>query len=99
MLVLVAWTVIKITIKPMKLFELVRFMPIELTDQPQQILDAAGDRSLTFIDPRTSLAYVLVSMGKYQKIQKILEDERREQLIRSTPGAMRSIDFNCISFL
>jgi hypothetical protein len=63
-LVLVASTGIKTRIKPIKLFDLVRFIPIELTDQQQQILDAAGDRSLTFIEPRTSLAYVLVSMGK-----------------------------------
>jgi hypothetical protein len=63
-LVLVASTGIKTRIKPIKLFDLVRFIPIELTDQQQQILDAAGDRSLTFIDPRTSLVYVLVSMGK-----------------------------------
>jgi hypothetical protein len=63
-LVLVASTGIKTRIKPIKLFDLVRFIPIELTDQQQQILDAAGDRSLTFIEPRTSLVYVLVSMGK-----------------------------------
>jgi hypothetical protein len=50
-LVLVASTGIKTRIKPIKLFDLVRFIPIELTDQQQQILDAAGDRPLTFIDP------------------------------------------------
>jgi PHD/YefM family antitoxin component YafN of YafNO toxin-antitoxin module len=63
-------------------------MPIELTDQQQQILDAAHGSPLTVVDPRTHLSYVLVPVNDYEAFQDFLDDERQQQAIRRV--AMRN---------
>jgi hypothetical protein len=57
-------------------------MPIELTEQQQQSLDAAEELPATVIDPRTRTAYVLIPALEYDTVREILEDERQQRAIR-----------------
>jgi hypothetical protein len=57
-------------------------MPIELTEQQQQTLDAAQETPLTVVDPRTSTAYVLIPAGDYEAVREPLDDERQQWAIR-----------------
>jgi PHD/YefM family antitoxin component YafN of YafNO toxin-antitoxin module len=58
-------------------------MPIELTEQQQQALDALGTAPPQVIDPRTSNAYVLIPAAEYEAVREALEDERRQRAIRA----------------
>jgi PHD/YefM family antitoxin component YafN of YafNO toxin-antitoxin module len=57
-------------------------MPIELTEQQQRTLDAAGEVPPRVVDPRTSEAYVLIPVGEYEAVREALEEERQERAIR-----------------
>ena len=57
-------------------------MPIELTEQQQESLDAAGDMPPTVVDPRTKASYVLIPARDYESVRQILEDERQQRAIR-----------------
>lgn len=69
-------------------------MPIRLTEQQQQDLDAAGTQPPQVVDPRNNAAYVLVPLPEYEEVREIVEDERRQQAIRATAfrNAGRRID-------
>jgi hypothetical protein len=57
-------------------------MPIELTEQQQRSLDAAGESPPKVVDPRTRTAYVLIPLSEYEAVREILEDERERRAIR-----------------
>ena len=57
-------------------------MPIELTEQQQQSLDAAEELPPKVVDPRTRAAYVLIPAREYEVVREILEDERQQRTIR-----------------
>jgi hypothetical protein len=57
-------------------------MPIELTAEQQQTLDATEEVPAQVIDPRTRAAYVLVPAREYEAVREILEDERQQRAIR-----------------
>jgi PHD/YefM family antitoxin component YafN of YafNO toxin-antitoxin module len=58
-------------------------MPIELTEQQQQTLDAFGTTPPCVIDPRTSHAYVLIPAAEYEAVREALEDDRQQRAIRA----------------
>lgn len=58
-------------------------MSIELTAQQLQDLDLLGETPPRVIDPRTSVAYVLVPAADYEAVRESLEDERRQSAIRA----------------
>lgn len=58
-------------------------MPIRLTEQQQQVLDAAEAEPPQVVDPRTNEAYVLISLTEYEAVREIVEDERRQRAIRA----------------
>lgn len=60
----------------------IRTMPIELTEQQQQCLDAADELPPRVVDPRTRTAYVLISAREYETVREILEDETEQRAIR-----------------
>jgi hypothetical protein len=69
-------------------------MPIELTEQQQRTLDAAGGLPPTVIDPRTDAAYVLIPAGDYEAVREVLDDQRQQRAIhrvalRNAIGRMR----------
>jgi hypothetical protein len=57
-------------------------MPIELTEEQQQTLDAAEEVPAQVIDPRTRAAYMLIPVPEYEAVREILEDERQQRAIR-----------------
>lgn len=59
-------------------------MTIELTTQQLQALHAGGKDLPRLIDPQTKATYVLVSEAEYEVVREILDDERRQQIIRET---------------
>ena len=60
----------------------VNSMPIELTEQQQRTLDAAGEIPPKVVDPRTSVAYVLIPATDYEAVREALDEERQQQAIR-----------------
>jgi hypothetical protein len=69
-------------------------MPIELTEQQQQCLDAADELPPRVVDPRTRTAYVLISAREYETVREILEDETEQRAIRkvATRNAVGRMD-------
>jgi len=57
-------------------------MPIELTEQQQQSLDAAEELPPTVVDPRTKASHVLIPAREYETVREILEDERQQRASR-----------------
>jgi len=57
-------------------------MPIELTEQQQRTLDAAGEAPPRVVDPRTRAAYVLIPAGDYEAVREVLDEERQQRVIR-----------------
>jgi len=58
-------------------------MNIELTDHQQKSLDSLGDSLPRVIDPRTSMAYILIPEADYEAVHEALEDDRRQRAIRA----------------
>jgi hypothetical protein len=58
-------------------------MTIQLTEQQQRVLDSAGVTPPQIVDPRTNAAYVLVPADEYETVREIIEDERRQAVLRS----------------
>ena len=58
-------------------------MATELTEQQQQSFDARGESPFRITDPRTSVTYILISESDYENVQEIMEDDRRQRVIRS----------------
>jgi hypothetical protein len=58
-------------------------MPVDLTEQQQQALDAVVEAPLRVIDPRTNAAYVLIPAADFETVREALEDERRQRAIRA----------------
>lgn len=57
-------------------------MTIELTEKQQETLDSAGEVPPKVIDPRTRTAYVLIPARDYEFVREVLDDERKQRVIR-----------------
>jgi hypothetical protein len=57
-------------------------MAIQLTEEQQNAIDAAGTTPLQVVDPRTSAAYVLIPTEDYETVREILVEEHRQKAIR-----------------
>ena len=57
-------------------------MTIQLTDQQQQDL-STGATTPRVVDPRTNTTYVLIPEADYESVREILEEERRQLVIRT----------------
>lgn len=57
-------------------------MTIQLTAQQQKDLDSAGAAPPKVVDPRTNASYVLIPIDEYETIRDLVEDERRQGVIR-----------------
>ena len=58
-------------------------MPIELTEQQKQAIDALTEAPPRVVDPRTSATYVLIPASDYEALREAMEDERQQSLIRT----------------
>ena len=58
-------------------------MSIELTPQQLQVLDSEAGCVPRAVDPRSNIAYVLVTEAEYQAVREILGDEREQRAIRA----------------
>lgn len=58
-------------------------MPIELTEQQHQALQAESEQPLRVIDPQTGEVYVLVSLADFETARELLEDERQQRAIHA----------------
>jgi hypothetical protein len=58
-------------------------MLMQLTEPFQQAIDALQDQPLRVVDPRTNITYVLLRAEDYENIREILEDEKRQKIIRA----------------
>ena len=58
-------------------------MSIELTEQQQRALDEVGTSPARVVDPRTSMAYILVPASDYEAVREALREDRRERAIRA----------------
>lgn len=55
-------------------------MPIELTEDQRQLIDASADRPTRVIDPATRETYVLVPTDVYEELCTFLDgDEKAER--------------------
>jgi PHD/YefM family antitoxin component YafN of YafNO toxin-antitoxin module len=57
-------------------------MGIALTEHQLQSLDVAKETPARVVDPRTNQQFVLVPAAEYESIREILEEERRQAIIR-----------------
>ncbi len=58
-------------------------MSLTLTKEQQAALDAESPIPPQIVDPRTNQAYVLIPAAEYESIREIIDDERRQQTIRT----------------
>jgi hypothetical protein len=58
-------------------------MNIQLTAQQLQALDASEGGLPRVVDPRNNVSYVLVTESEYETVRDVLEDERRQRIIRA----------------
>jgi len=58
-------------------------MTFELTEQQQQVLDAAPRELLRVIDPRTNKVYMLLTVEEYASLRELQEDQREQQAVLS----------------
>jgi hypothetical protein len=58
-------------------------MAIQLTEEQQQAIDAAGATPPQVVDPRTSAAYVLIPAEDYETVREVLGEEQRQRAIRT----------------
>ena len=57
-------------------------MTIPLTPQQQHAIDVPGGMPLRFVDPRTNGTFILIPESEYEDIRDLLEEERRQRVIR-----------------
>jgi hypothetical protein len=57
-------------------------MSIELTPQQLQVLDSEAGGLPRVVDPRSNVAYVLVTEAEYETVREVLDDEREQRIIR-----------------
>jgi len=58
-------------------------MSIELTPHQLQVLDSEAGGVPRVVDPRSNIAYVLVSEAEYETVRQVLDDERDQGIIRA----------------
>lgn len=59
-------------------------MNIELTPDQLRVLDNEASGLPRVVDPRRSVAYILVTEAEYETVRQVLDDEQDQLAIRKT---------------